>query len=54
MLHIENYTNYTDHQKKRFCMKSMDLTGKYRVNENNDMIPHGRYSHFFRGTSSET
>ena len=31
MLHIENFTNYTDNQKSRFCMKNMDLTGKYHV-----------------------
>ena len=29
MLYMKNYTNYTDNQKSRFCMKSMDLTGKY-------------------------
>ena len=29
MLYMENYRNYSDNQKSRFCMKSMDLTGKY-------------------------
>ena len=43
MMHMKNYSNYTDNQKSWSCMKNIDLTGKYHVkvtfHGNDGMIP---------------